>query len=293
MNHTRFLQIALPVIVIPALIILFLPAGVSSTYVSVSQPLSLLIGSLLALYVSFSYRKQLKAAFIFLSAYLFIYMLAIILFTHGESFLRSFFGDYYGQLVLSVQALNYFMLFIFCINVLKVVNITHLDRNGWIIFGVTVVFSVFLAVYPVLDLITDIWKGKLLAVPATLVQSLSYILIRLVDAGLIIVLTPVVWLYIQYLKSQQQQSLTFTVIVFGIVCATLFDYLCQSVLKMFPQLLATESPLRTAISEMLYLYGYSVIAVGLYAHFKEDEWGYNIIDKAMGGISELVGGDDR
>ncbi|MFC1904708.1 hypothetical protein ACFLXT_02975 [Chloroflexota bacterium] len=80
MSHTRFLKITLPVIAIPALIVLILLGGALKTYVSVLEPLALLIGSLLALYVSFIYRKELKAAFIYLAVFLFIYMLAIILF---------------------------------------------------------------------------------------------------------------------------------------------------------------------------------------------------------------------
>ncbi len=62
MCHTLFLKILLPVIAAPALHVLFLPAGIWPTYVDVMESLSLLIGSFLALYVSFSYRKQLKAA---------------------------------------------------------------------------------------------------------------------------------------------------------------------------------------------------------------------------------------
>ncbi len=62
MCHTLFLKILLPVIAEPAFLVLFLPAGIWPTYVDVMESLSLLIGSFLALYVSFSYRKQLKAA---------------------------------------------------------------------------------------------------------------------------------------------------------------------------------------------------------------------------------------
>jgi hypothetical protein len=62
MSHTLFLKILLPVIAAPALLVLFLTAGIWPTYVDVMESLSLLIGSFLALYVSFSYRKQLKAA---------------------------------------------------------------------------------------------------------------------------------------------------------------------------------------------------------------------------------------
>ena len=105
---------------------------------------------------------------------------------------------------------------------------------------------------------------------------------------MIIVLMPVLWLYVQYLKSQQRQSLTFTVIIFGIVCATIFDYLFQLITKVFPRLLTEGSLLYTTIPEMLFIYGYLIIAVGLYAHRKEDEWGYNIVDKVMEGKLKLV-----
>ncbi len=101
------------------------------------------------------------------------------------------------------------------------------------------------------------------------------------DAGLIIVLMPVLWLYVQYLKSQQRQSLTFTVIIFGIVCSTVFDYLFDLILKVFPRLLAEGSHLQAAVAEMLFIYGYLITAVGLYTHRKQDEWGYNTIDKTM------------
>ena len=99
---------------------------------------------------------------------------------------------------------------------------------------------------------------------------------------------PVLWLYVQHLKLQQRQSLTFTVIVFGIVCSTIFDFLFGSITTAFPHLLTEGSRLYVTIPRMLFIYGFLIIAVGLYAHRKEDEWGYNAVDKAMAGKLELV-----
>ncbi len=361
MSHTLFLKIALSLIAIPALITLFLPARIMSTYVDVVEPLSLLIGAFLALYVSFSYRKQLKAAFIFLSVFLLIYALAIVLFLSFSPILLPYLEPYLEDaeilsLVQSVQFINYAMLFFFCINLLKVVDITRLNRNGWILFGVTVLLCGFLAIYPVSSLIRDIWMRALPVIvyiarqllnaaviiilipvlwlyvqhlksrqrqPLTLtviifgavlgltilfslflaiypvlspirdvwsqtLPTISYITIRLLDAALIIVLVPVLWLYVQYLESQQRQSLTFTVIIFGIVFFTLFDYLFQSIIELFPRLLTEGSPLYTTVPETLFIYGYLIIAVGLYAHRKQDEWGYRTIDRAMEGELNLV-----
>lgn len=285
MSHTLFFKIALPVIAIPALIVLFLPARVWPTYVDVVEPLFLLIGSFLALYVSFSYRKQLKAAFIFLSVFLLIYALAIVLFLSFSPILLPYLETRLGEaeifsLVQGIQFVNYAMLFLFCINLLKVIDIRQLNRGGWMLFALTVIFSIFVAIYPVLDLIKDFSNLGL--------SAISYITIRVLDAALIIILMPVLWLYVQYLKSQQQQSLTFTVVIFGIVFFTLFDYLFELIAKVFPRLFAEGSPLYTTIPEMLFIYGYLIIAVGLYAHRKQDEWGYNTVDRAMAGEPKLV-----
>ena len=361
MSHTPFLKIALPAIAIPALVVLFLPAKIMSTYVDVMEPLSLLIGSFLALYVSFSYRKQLKAAFIFLSVFLLIYALAIVLFLSFSPILVSYLEPRLEEaeilsLIQGVQFINYAVLFFFCINLLKVVDVTCLNRNGWILFAVTVLFCGFLAIYPVSSLISGIWNRALpvivyiarqflhtaviiVLVPvlwlyvqhlksrgrqtltltviifgaalALIVLSwllltvypvlspireiwsealpaISYITMRLLDAALIIILVPVLWLYVQYLKSQQKQSLTFTVIISGIVFFTLFDYLFQSVLRIFPRLLPEGSLLFTTIPEILFIYGYLLIAVGLYAHRKQDEWGYQAVDRIMSGELKLV-----
>ena len=285
MTHTLFLKIALPVIAIPALIVLLLPAQVVFTYIDIVEPLSLLTGSVLALYVSFMYRKQLRAAFAFLSVFLFIYMLAIIFFLSFSPILLPHLETYLGEaeifsLVQGIQFINYAMLFLFCVYLLRVVDVTQLNRNGWILFGLTVIFCVFVAIYPVLDLIKSI-SGVSLPI-------ISHITIRIFDAVLIIILVPVLWLYVQYLKSRQTQSLTFTVVILGIVCATVFDYLFQLITTLFPRLLTEGSPLYTTIPEMLFIYGYLIIAVGLYAHRREDAWGFNTVNKVLAGELKLV-----
>jgi len=214
-----------------------------------------------------------------------VYALAIVLFLAFSPILLPYLETHLEdaeilRLVQSVQFINYAMLLFFCINLLRVVDVTKLSRNGWIIFGVAAIFCIFLAIYPKLDLIKDISN---LGLP-----GIFAITMRVLDAALIIVLVPVLWLYVQYLKVQQRQSLTFTVIIFGIVCATVFDYIFQLIIKIFPRLLTEGSPLYTTIPEMLFIYGYLIIAVGLYAHRKQDEWGYNAIDRAMAGELELV-----
>ncbi|MFC1953363.1 hypothetical protein ACFLWR_04460 [Chloroflexota bacterium] len=285
MTHTLFLKIALPLLTIPALLVIFLPAEVWKTYVDVIEPVALLIGSFFALQLSFSYRKQLKAAFQFLSVFLLIYALAIVLYLSYSPILLPYLETRLEDtaifnIILSVQVINYAMLFLFCINLLKVIDISRLNRNGWIIFTFTVLISIFLAVFP----ITDSFKE----ISSLGISEISIITIRVFDAALIIILMPALWLYVQYLKSSERQSLTFTVVISGIVFFTLFDYLFQTVTKFLPQLLAGDPSLYFKIPEMLYIYGYLIITVGLYTHRKQDEWGYNTVNRTMAGELKLV-----
>lgn len=289
MSHTRFLKMALPAIAIPSVAVPFLPflpflpSSFWTTYVDVVEPLSLLAGAVLALLVAFSYSKELKAAFIFLSMFLLVYALAIVLFLSYSPVLLPYLRSHLNEvgivsLVETIQLINYAMLVFFCLNLLRAIDVTHLNKKGWILLGVTAAFSIFLATYPVLPGVKGIWTQ---AAPDT-----AHLTMRALDAALIIVLTPVLWLYIQHLKSQERQSLTFTVVISGIVFVTLFDYLFKLLAQIFPRLTPAGSLLQVAIPETLFVYGYLAIAAGLYAHLKDDAWGYEAVEKAMEGGPE-------
>lgn len=269
MTCRTFLIIAIPGAAIPVLVIIFLPSGISPTYISFVEPLSLLVGSILALYVSFIYRKQLKAAFAYLAVYLFIYMLANIL----VPYLQPHLGRSFNIFLVSVQAINYAMLISFCVNLLRVMDLKRLDWMGWIFFSLFSIFAMLVAIYPVWPLI-----GRLTHLD---LATILYIAIRVIDAGLVIALAPVVWLYIQYLKSQQRQSLAFTVIIAGIMWTTISDYILEFFSGVPLSSLTNRTVMMADVADMLYLYGYLVIAIGLYAHLKQDDWGFRLVDRAM------------
>lgn len=284
MTHVRFLKITLPAVAIPALVVLFLPEKVMETYVDIVEPLSLLIGSFLALWVSFIYRKQLKASFTFLSIFLLVYAVSIILLLAYNPILQSVLEDHLDKantvgVTFGIQLVNYVLLGLFCFYLLKSVSIRKLSRGGWILLTLTTIFCLLFAFYPEREIFKDLAAIQL--------SDALAIVVRVFDALLIIALTPVIWLYIQYLRSEQQQSLTFTVIISGIVCATVFDYLFQFILALSPALLSDNSVLVSSIPEALFIFGYLIIAVGLYAHRKQDEWGYQTIDKMMSGDFDL------
>jgi hypothetical protein len=255
MNPLKFFAISLPVAVIPALLAVFMPASAADVYAVVSQSLALMAGAGFAFWLSGSYRKEIKYAFVFLAAFLVVYAFSIPLFTYG----RDFLGNSYQTVLLVYQAANYGLLIVFCYFLLRFVDIRRLDAAGWLVFGATLAVSILVAAYPVTDLIGNLFGGRLSSADPRFLPSVQYVIIRLLDAVLITILMPVVWLYIQHLKSERQQSLSFTVVIAGIIFATLADYIFQSLIMLFPRLLAAESPFRNSISQSLYLYGFLMI----------------------------------
>jgi len=267
MNHTRFLSIFIPAALILPFASLVVPVSTRVVYVNTVEVAALFAGCLLAFLVAVSYRKGLRLAFVFLALYLLIFGMAIIVLPLLERPLGNVFLD----LVLAVQLVNYAMLAVAAVFIVRTVDVKKLNWIGWGLLAVTALVCFFVALYPPLS------------EPVTRVdfQYVMRLLVRIVDAALVTALVPVIWLYVQYLKTQQQQSLTFTVIVTGIVFATVFDFVFESLITAFPGLLAAESELNTLIPEMIYIYGFSVIAVGMFAHLKHDEWGFQAIEKAL------------
>lgn len=275
MNRAKFLKITLPLVVILAVVTPFLSGDILETYISVMEPLALIIGSLLALRISFVYRKQLKATFAYFSAYLFILASFLILFPRLRTVIS---GDYYVPSILVVQVIDYVMLALFCMNLLRAVRLSGLNKNAWITFSITAAICLFLALYP--PAVDGILEFSL--------YIIIYMAMRLLDAALVIALVPIIWLYVKYLKSQQRQSLTFTVIIFGIICSTVFDYLFATIVRIFSLAMIEDSFFYAVIPHTLFILGYFVIVVGLYAHLKDEQWGFAAVDIAMSGGLELA-----
>jgi hypothetical protein len=103
--------------------------------------------------------------------------------------------------------------------------------------------------------------------------------IRVFDMAIVMMLVPVLLLYMQHLKSKAQESITFTFIMGGVIWSLLSTYFFE--FGMTPaqvgQIYQTGSWL-----DVVYIFGYFIIAVGLYANMKYDEWGFRMIEKAIG-----------
>ncbi len=276
MNHSKFLIISLPIAVILAIVPLFLPDTVNNVYTPVIEPLSLTVGGLLALRISFMYSRQLRLAFVFFSVFLFIYAAAIVFFTYSGDVIS---GEIFTKLVVAVQAINYLFLVLFCVYLLRVMEISALKKSAWITVIVTAAVCLFLALYP--PIVDGIVSSD--------ITDVIYLAIRIIDAGLVVALVPVIWLYVSYLKSQHRQSLTFTVIISGIVCSTMFNYVHEVIVRLFAAGAIEDTPFYTVIPDTLFIFGYLVIMIGLYTHLKDEQWGFAAVDRFMSGDLELIG----
>jgi len=268
MTHGKFLAIALSLAVIPALAVMFLPEGILNTYIDVCKPVTLFVGSVFALLATRLYRRQLRTAFVCFAAYMFLFMVALLVMNYD--LLPA--SDTYARITLfATQLLIYVMLVLFFLFLLRSIHIRQVDGAAWAFAGATLVLSLFVALYP--PIVEGYWVAAL--------PNVFFIMSRVLDALLVTFLVPAVWLYIQYLRSQSRQSLTVTAIIAGITIGTLFDYLFESIVRLFP-VLSETSMLHYTIPNVLYIYGAVVMVAGLYAHLKADEWGFKAIERALG-----------
>ena len=285
MSYTLFLRIALPVIAVPALLVFLLPERVVPAYLDVIQPLALGTGAVLALVTSRNYRSHLRNAFISLSAFLFLFMLAVVFLLSSAPVAVPYIREHLGDVELlriaqSTQFITFAMLYLFCLSVLRAVDVKRLNRNGWIMLALTSIASLSVVIYPNMEAIQHISTAGPFEVGG--------LVIRFLDAFTAIIVAPVLWLYVQDRKSHHRQSLTFVVVVLGVLVLLFIDHLFESIATLFPGMVSVGSSLYYAVHQAIWVYGYLMIAVGLYAHRKQDQWGYNIVDRVMAGELELA-----
>ncbi len=110
-------------------------------------------------------------------------------------------------------------------------------------------------------------------------SAIQVMAIRVFDMAIVMMLVPVLLLYIQHVKSKAQESITFTFIMGGVIWSLLSTYFFEFGMSssQIAQVYQTGSWL-----DVIYIFGYLIIAVGLYANMKYDEWGFRMIEKAMG-----------
>ena len=250
-----------------SLLSFILPRTAASIYSLIMLPLILFVGFILGLQVASTYEKDLKKSFLFLSLFLIIYMLINIDALWPP--LYSVLGRSLIFLVLFLQVVNYAMLIVSCIYTLRVMEARRMHKYGWVIFGMLFDICVYIVFYGI--------PAMMGGIPANPAVAVSSMMIRIFDMSIVLMLVPVLVLYLQNSRSKAQESVTFTLIMCGIIISLLSTYIIEFATGMPPYKAAEAGLLNPP-----YLFGYIIIAIGLYAHRKYDEWGYKMIEKALG-----------
>jgi len=261
-DRKRILLIAVIGAAALAFLCLILPANVAYYYVLIMHPLTLLAGFIFALQVSTIYTGDLKKSFLFLSLFLLVYVPVNI--QPLVQYLIPIMGNY-GLLVL--QILNYALLLASCFYTVKVIDVKRMNRYGWLFLALLTPLCLYI-IYHSFQLV----RGSNMNDAAAAIVG---VLIPVIDMAVVLMLVPVLFLYLQYLKAQAQESITFTFIMVGLI----LNFFPVYIIEIFVS--ASSQIVNNTIMNAAYLFSYLLMAIGLYANRKYDDWGFKMIEKAL------------
>lgn len=265
MDTKRFLKIALVLSVFLAGLSLVLRPGFEARvfqsrffvtyYTSALMPLLLILSIYLSFRVSRTYERELRKAFLFIGAYL-----AVL--TVGN--LKSLWGVIYGAdpflIPITLDVLASSMLFFSCFYTLKVVQVKRLAPLEWAVLGAIFIASVGVVVANVLA------DAQLLGEVSPRALAFGILNFTLINA-----LIPVLFLYLHQFRGEARESITFLMVVVGIIVATVADWI-YAVAASIPHaqvgvLLQSGSPY-----DVVLLMAYLTIFIGLFVHVNHEKW---------------------
>jgi len=119
------------------------------------------------------------------------------------------------------------------------------------------------------------------ALPVDPTGSIMGMVVRIIDMTIVLMLVPVILLYLQYLRAKAQESLTFALTMGGLIFSLLSTYVFQLAMRVPLAVIRTDYYQQGSVLDALYIFGYLMIVVGLYASMKYDEWGFMAIERAL------------
>jgi len=254
---------AIPAILILAIITLILPKEIAGKYAVTTMLSSLLIGFLLSLKIAFSYERELRKVFLYLAPFI------LLLFLGNIKEFWEFLYECCGKLPvisLVIAGIAYVFLLMSCINIIKMTDLTILEKKDWFI-----VISMFiLGNYIILFFLLN-YKIEFT------MEVMTKILFRIIDIAVVFLLLLVIIIYRKQSKEKNKESITFTVILIGIIISTIGDYVFEIITNISHQTLSTQFHSGTLL-DSLYIFSYMLMAVGLFAHLNYHKWSIQKID---------------
>ncbi|MCX9009610.1 MAG: hypothetical protein OIN66_00675 [Candidatus Methanoperedens sp.] len=263
MDPRLFLKMALPVTFGVSAITLLLPGDIAGAYTVYIMLSSLFAAFLLSLKVAYSYERELKKVFQYLAFFILFLFLANL--NQFWELLYGIFGTH-PYISLIVAGIAYYLLVRSCINILKVTDFTKIHKKEWL----AVLFMFALGNFITANFILN-YKIELT------VEVLTKILFRILDNTIVIMLLPVLFLYRKQSTQDKRESITFSIVLIGIIISTIGDYVFEIVSKISYQELSSGFHTGTLL-DSIYILSYLMIAVGLYVHLNYYRWTMKKID---------------
>ena len=270
MTSNRFMAIAVPVATAAALLALLLPGGAGARYAQVMHPVALIAGGLLAFWVANYYRGRMRDAFLLIGGFLVLQsLLATEWVMNGAG---VFFASNFLRALVVYQIVLYTQLLAASVLVVRMMDVRRLSTAGWTVAVAGLVLGgIFVA-----NALPEV--RELLALSAE--GGALYLMIRIYDVLVMTMMLPVIWLYVQNAKARYQENATFTLVLAGIVFSLVVGYVYELVKGEPFSLIAAEYQTGSVL-DGLYLFGYLVVAIGLFAHRRHQEWSFNRLNGVL------------
>ena len=246
------------------------PSTPASWYARILEPALLFAASVLALWVAAMYRGDMRRVFRFLAVFLLLY--GLVNTTSLVDWAAEFLDGNFFRALLAYQLFSYAFLLLAGVGILRVVEVTRLNAWGWVSVAGGVALGVAIVAYAA-PTFRDVFGDNVEA-------AFLYLVIRIFDVLVMVMLIPVVWLYIQNARAKYKESATFAVVAIGVVASLVLAYVYE---------LAKQEPLADLVAEFqsgsvldaLYLFGYVLLTVALIAHRKHQDWSLKQLDRIL------------
>lgn len=254
---------AFPAIFILSFIALILPKGIAGIYTVNAMLIALFIAFLLSMKVAFSYERELKRVFLYLAPFILLLFLV-----NTEKFWNVLYGIF-GSLPyisLIIAGIAYVFLIMSCINILKITDFTEIQKKEWLAILLMFALGNYIIFFYLLHYQLELN-----------VEVLTRILFRIVDNAVVLMLLSILFLYRKQSRKEKKESITFTIVLIGIIISTIGDYVYEILTKVSHQELSAGFHTGTLL-DAIYIFSYLLIAVGLFVHLNYYKWTMRKID---------------
>lgn len=286
MDPKKILLMTIPIAVLLSAICVILPyllGEAGRIYTFIAMPVALMASVAFGLKVAFTYQRDLRKTFLFLSFFLLV-TAAFVLMISIVNLSAQIYGSIPPQLMpmvhiltgssLLLEILTGAMLILSCVYTLKVITVKHMTQIEWLAIG----FLLVLGLIIVLEPITPVLAGA--EITAEILQGMLH---RFVGVATAMILVPVLFLYGHQLRGEAKESVTFALIVIGIIFSTNVDYVYSIGMSVISGISYAEvaGTFQTgSILDSLFLMGWLTINAGLFIHMNYSKWSL----KSIGGL---------